>query len=131
MGAYEDNPLDRDYDLDGIPDHTEATLVSLGFIIGTNDSGKLALLQANAPTLGLYTQANFQALALSRPVISRDPGTGMFRLRTQLLRSPDLVTPFVPFSAYTATQAPGSSELLLEFAPPTPDAHFFQIQIGN
>jgi hypothetical protein len=63
-------------------------------------------------------------------VLSRDSGTGKFTLVTGLLSSPDVMTPFTPFTGFTPSFNPGTGEISIEFDPPNPDAHFFQV-FGN
>ncbi|MEM1082896.1 MAG: right-handed parallel beta-helix repeat-containing protein [Verrucomicrobiota bacterium] len=122
------DPGDPDSDGDGVLDGAEIDLAAFGFSEGIDDSALLATLQGSATGLGLFTESNLQALALDRPVISRDAGTGNFTIATGILQSPDLdTTPFTPLIDFTPTYVPGTGELLLEFAPPSPDAHFFQI----
>jgi len=122
------DPDDPDADGDGVLDGAELSLAALGFQEGTDDSALLALLQGNSTGVGLYTETNLQSFAMGRPVISRDPVSGNFTIATGILQSPDLITtPFAPLINYTPTFIPGTGEILLEFAPPSPDAHFFQI----
>jgi hypothetical protein len=69
---------------------------------------------------------------VTQPVISRDPGTGKFTIHTELLRSPDLSpASWATFPDFMVTKQPGTGEMLLEFDPPDPNVHFFQISVGE
>ena len=130
LSTHGTDPRNPDSDSDGAKDGAEVALAGLGFRNDKDDSDKLALIQSNALGLDLFTAENLQALSLDAPVISRNPGTGKFSITTGLRQSPDLATPFEPFNDFTPSFDPETGELILEFDPPSPDAHFFQLFLG-
>lgn len=121
------DPGVADTDNDGVPDGAELDLAGLGFANGRDDGALLADIQANAPALGLYTESALQSLALGRPLLGRDPTSGNFTLKTGVVVSPDLSTPFIPLTGFTPSFDPGTGEILLEFSPPAEAAQFYQV----
>ncbi len=86
-----------------------------------------ANVMGDPETYGLYTESAFQALALNRPFITRNPSNGMFRITVGLLHAPDLFTTFTNLTNFTAYPYPEYGEVDLEFAPPSPEVHFFEL----
>ncbi len=78
-------------------------------------------------TYGLYTESALRVLALDRPFITQNPSNGMFRVTVGLLHAPDLFTAFTSLTNFTVYPYPEYGEVDIEFAPPSPDVHFFEL----
>ncbi|WP_193213649.1 right-handed parallel beta-helix repeat-containing protein [Luteolibacter marinus] len=130
-GDPDTDPFLYDTDGDGASDAAEIAFAAMGFDNGTDDSALLATVRENSSGLGLHTEESLRSLAVTGPVIARNPLTGNFELRLEVSGTPDLGMPFTAFPDYTLSRMPGASGFLLEFAPPDPEAYFFQIFLGE
>jgi hypothetical protein len=75
----------------------------------------------------LFTQSQFQALSVGKPLLQKNPTTGAFTLTLGLEKSTNLTT-FTPL-LMTAPQATINAQGKLEFQFTTPDnAAFFRVQ---
>ncbi|MDP0501152.1 MAG: glycoside hydrolase N-terminal domain-containing protein [Verrucomicrobiota bacterium JB022] len=70
---YSTDPTEADTDGDGIDDGVEVALASLGFDPLVDSSSLMAVLQANAQAVGLYTREQLEALAAA-PLIAVQDG---------------------------------------------------------
>ncbi|HEX5397986.1 MAG TPA: choice-of-anchor Q domain-containing protein [Verrucomicrobiae bacterium] len=121
------DPAAADTDHDGVSDGAEIRLGGLGFANGRDDSARLAEIQSDAQNLGLYSETNIGNLALGQPLLTRDPNSGNFSLRTGVLTSPDLATPFVTLTNFTPTFNPTTGEITIEFPAPDTDTSFYRV----
>lgn len=111
-----------DDDADGMNNAAEVTLAAAGFDPLTDSTPLIATLR----NTGLYQAADFQALALGRPMLERSPTTGNFHLRLGLKQSGDLLN-WTPLTGFLPTYDSGTGLLDLEIAPPGNGPHFFQV----
>ena len=142
-----------DTDGDGLNDAAEFQMAALGFDWQVSQPALVSTLYSNANlanlfnqtqmdanrTLGrndvtsapntysLYTLAQVQALNVNTPLLTRDAGTGKFKLTIALKKATNL-TNFLPFS-FTAPETTINAQGKLEFEFTVPDnAAFFRLQ---
>jgi len=108
-----------DEDSDGVTNEAEVNLASLGFDPYQSNAALKQLLHDNARGLGLYQASDMQSLALGNPLLQRNPATGNFTLKVEVLRSPDLLN---------WTLLPGTADLTFTPAPTGPEFYrVFQV----
>jgi len=116
----------EDSDGDGLSDAAEFDMAALGFDWQVSQPELVDVLFANANGANLYRLDQVQALNVNTPLISRDPGTGRFKLTLGLRKSTNLAdeVPFPMTPAQTAIN--GDGKLEFEFDG-TEDAAFFRV----
>ena len=116
-----------DEDGDGIANGTEVALASLGFDPLADSSALRALVQANAPGLGISSGGiNEEFLALGSPVLEKNPTTGKFHLTLRLEKSSNLST-WSPMSGFLPTYDIPNGEIDLEITPVGSSAQFYRV----
>ncbi len=113
---------EADDDADGLNNAAEVTLSAAGFDPLVNSAPLIATLR----NTGLYQAADFQALALGRPVLERSPASGNFHLRLGVKQSINLSN-WTPLTGFLPTYDAGTGVLDLEIVPPSNGPHFFQV----
>jgi len=101
-----------DTDGDGLNDLAEEQLAALGFNWQSNNTALVNTLFSNAATAGLFTQQQLQGLAINSPLLSKDSGSGLFKLTIGIQKSTNLIN-FVPFpmtAPQTSINATGQVE---------------------
>jgi hypothetical protein len=111
-----------DDDADTVPNSAEFGLAAFGFDPLVNDAGRVTTLRDN----GFYQSGDIGNLALGRPLLHRDPGTGSFRLKLGFQKSPDL-TGWSPLLGYSLSQDIPSGTLQLEFSSGGPSPQFYRV----
>ncbi len=121
--------VNDDTDLDGLNDVAEYNMRDLGFIWNSAQPGLVDIYKANANVAGYYSPTQLRALKSGTPLISRDPGTGKFKLTMDWKKSTDL-TNFLDFPAPpgSAVSINPQGDVELEF-PSTDAAAFFRIEV--
>lgn len=117
----------NDTDGDGMNDAAEVRLSSFGFNWQVNQTAAVNTFYNNANQAGLYTTSQIQALNVDVPLLTRDPGTGIFKLTLGVRKSTDLET-FVPFPM-SDPQTIINPQGKLDFYFTSPDdAAFFRVE---
>jgi alpha-tubulin suppressor-like RCC1 family protein len=112
-----------DTDGDGLNDAAEFQMEALGFDWQVSQPAMVNVYFANAETGGL---GNGQGLYIDAPKLTKDPGTGLFKLQIGIQKSTDLLH-FTPFPM-TAPQTTISGDGKLEFEFASPDnAAFYRL----
>jgi hypothetical protein len=130
LNLHGTDPDLADSDGDGIGDGAEVNLAALGFSPHLDSSARLALLQDNALGAGLYRASDVQNLALGLPLLERDSGTGRFRLRLGVERSPNF-SDWMPLTGFAPTYDEATGQIVLEFAPDSDNAQFYRVFGGT
>lgn len=116
-----------DGDGDGMNDWQEVQLAALGFNWQVNNASLVNTYFSTASLNGLYTETQIHTMNVNTPLLSKDPGTGKFKLNLGLQRSIDRATfesfPFLP----AGTSINPQGEVEFEFSVPE-DAAFFKIE---
>lgn len=121
------NPQVADTSGDGIADGLAFQLAALGFDPLVNNPVLVDALGVFKAEKGLLTEAQLQALALGKPVLSRDPVSGQFTLRIRLVKSTNLKEfEAMPFEA-TGTKVNETGEIEFTFTSPD-DAVFYRLE---
>jgi hypothetical protein len=117
----------NDTDGDGMNDAAEVRLSSFGFNWQVNQTAAVNTFYNNANQAGLYSTSQIQALNVDVPLLTRDPGTGIFKLTLGVRKSTDLET-FVPFPM-SDPQTIINPQGKLDFYFTSPDdAAFFRVE---
>ena len=85
---------------------------------------------ANANGAGLYTTSQVQALNVGVPVLTKDTGTGKFKLTIGVKKTTNLTQPFLDFpmnGAGFTTVINAAGKLEFQFTVPD-NAAFFRVQ---
>jgi hypothetical protein len=118
-----------DTDTDGLNDASEFLMSALGYDWQVSQPALVSALMSNANSAGLYTPTQVQALHTGTPLISRDPGTGKFKLTMDWKKSTNL-TDFLDFPAPPGSAVSINPQGDVEFEfPSTDDAAFFRIEV--
>lgn len=119
-----------DTDGDGLNDAAEYKMASLGFDWQVAQPALVATLMDNAGLAGLYTAAQVQTLHVGTPLLTRQAGTGSFKLVLSLKRSATL-TDFQPF-AFSLPRLDVTPEGKLEFEfDPEDTVQFFRLEASE
>lgn len=134
---FDENPFDinliglafsvtEDFDGDGMNDWAEFQLAAQGFDWRLSQPALVSGFYAGANSAGLFTQSQLEAIHVT-PLLSRDPGTGQFKVIIGLEKSSDLVN-FAPFPL-SVPQTSINAEGKLEFLFTVPgNAAFFKVE---
>ncbi len=116
----------RDLDNDGMNDYAEYLLSSLGFDFQAAQPALVEVLNTNANTAELYTQAQILSQHPGTPMLLRDSATGRFTLDLSFQKSENLGS-FSPFP-FVAPQMSFQPDGTLRFLfTPLDDAAFFRV----
>lgn len=118
-----------DSDGDGLNDLAEHQLRGLGFDRSMTQPDLVSTLFAGGNAAGLFTEGQLQALRPSAPLISKEPGSGQFKLTMELTKSTDLqhFAPAPMLPAGVTLNPQGNIEY--RFTAPEP-AMFFRVESG-
>jgi hypothetical protein len=118
-----------DTDNDGLNDVAEFNYAPLGFDPFVAQDAMVATLYGGANAASLYTPGQVQALNVSTPLLTRDSGTGIFKLTLELKRSSNLANgSFQPFPFTTlGTSINASGHIEFQFTSPD-NAEFYRIE---
>jgi len=112
-----------DTDGDGLNDAAEFEMEALGFNWQVSQPELVAIYYASARTAGL---SSGDALHIDAPTLTKNPATGLFKLKIGIQKSTDLLN-FVPFPLTAPkTSITGDGKLEFEFASPD-DAVFYRL----
>ncbi|MGI8602744.1 MAG: choice-of-anchor D domain-containing protein [Verrucomicrobiales bacterium] len=120
----------QDSDGDGMKDVAEFNLSALGFDWQVAQPSLVGALASGAESAGYFTTAQVQALNLEVPLLTKNAGTGKFKLTIGVQKTTNLAQPFLEFPM----NMPGSTMTIngagkLEFEFTVPDnAAFFRLE---
>lgn len=120
--------LDPNADDDGdrVTNAGEVNMAALGFDLLVDNTPLRTLLHDNALTMGLYRASDVQSLALSWPLLQKNPLTGRFQLRIGVETSPALSN-WTPLTGFTPTFDAPTGLITLDIPPAATSAQFFRV----
>lgn len=115
-----------DTDGDGLNDASEYHMAALGFDWEVNQEELVDTLYNHAEGAGLYTAEQVQALHIDKPMIQRDPLTGVFTLTLGLKKATELAPPnYTPFPfTVSGVSVNGEGKIEFDFLSEEPAAFF-------
>jgi hypothetical protein len=111
-----------DDDADSVPNSAEFGLTEIGFDPLVDNSGLVTTLRDN----GFYQSGDIGNLAMGRPLLQRDPGTGNFRLALGFHKASNLGN-WSPLLGYSLTQDIPSGTLEIEFSSGGSSPQFYRV----